>query len=994
MDMRSSKSSDTLPASRASALRRLYSHDVSVASMFGFDSNTEMDTNSTETQGEPLEKRRRVMREDGVQQVSTPSFLSKAARIRSPWFKHTTTQRHRTTPLSETGTNNTGKLWSTASRRDELADGSNVVSIISWRDRPQIGMAFSDTNDFSATLSVLHSHENIHQIILSETMKESSLARVVKKAAVQRIFRCGRDNDFVPRRHFNSVNGMNRVKRIASVESAKRLSFSEEFFLAFACANAVLAYVDETGLAPELRAASFSVVIRVPSDFLMIHPCAAKELELVKSLTDSQSGSLYSMMSKHCASKAGARFLRSSLLQPLNDADTLNARYDAVSDIVDTGLSGVLYQQLNKLPDIDSVRHMLLYYKKPTDSLSLLRALLRLRDTLQTVRLIGEELSVCGSSVLKAIRSVCMCKEVTEASSDIHKLINEEAVLDKSEVKGDRKRVALIESIRYGQGNRFDFIRGRLKTTIQRIHEEVANVKRAEPSCDMSSVRVHFTSSRGFHLSGSIEILANLSRQKYFILHQTRKTVFFTNKAVRTAENERTQLMQEAVMLAAQLTVKKVNALTEKYGDLLIRISDVVATTDLLNAFARASEMGQTDLNRPTFSDDELVLVDAKHPLLEMYSTTAVQPNSLHLHKDRSLVIITGPNASGKTTILKTVAMIVILAQIGCFVPAGEAKLPRFTQLLTRLYHRDSVDASSFMAECRDVAEITTRADHRSLVIVDELGRATSHLDAVALNWAVSEELIRRQAFCLVATHIQELTQLAEVFVNAAVFHFNVNWSPGEKKRGQFDHKLHEGAHKLSTYGIDLAECMGFPESAIEFAHIVSSIIDEQWKSSMSVSNSTSAHLKAVLHLFRQLAEVPNAGKLSVDRLYQHASSVLQDHLNKEGDEPENRTGGRDTFSDFSDASVAQRSASHDVHFKDHVRQHAGTYSDLSTCDEVQQDNHGVIHPKEGSDLAEIGSDLEVKQTKKAIMTFPVDNVSANNRQRNKQHNKAEANLK
>jgi DNA mismatch repair protein MutS len=211
---------------------------------------------------------------------------------------------------------------------------------------------------------------------------------------------------------------------------------------------------------------------------------------------------------------------------------------------------------------------------------------------------------------------------------------------------------------------------------------------------------------------------------------------------------------------------------------------------------------------------DGLVIVDGRHPVLEARGTDPVTPNDLALDPEAPIVILTGPNMSGKSVYLRQTAHIVILAQMGAFVPAREARVGVVDRVFTRVGAQDNLGRgqSTFLVEMIETANILNNVGARSLVLLDEVGRGTSTFDGLAIAWAVVEALhARPPAKVLFATHFHELTQLADRLRGVRNFHVAVReWND----EIIFLHKVRPGATDRS-YGIQVARLAGLPGPVI-----------------------------------------------------------------------------------------------------------------------------------------------------------------------------------
>jgi DNA mismatch repair protein MutS len=227
---------------------------------------------------------------------------------------------------------------------------------------------------------------------------------------------------------------------------------------------------------------------------------------------------------------------------------------------------------------------------------------------------------------------------------------------------------------------------------------------------------------------------------------------------------------------------------------------------------------------RPVIHDgDEIEVVQGRHPVIEAVSDAPFIPNDLYMNNSTDrLLIITGPNMGGKSTVLRQTAIISILAQMGSFVPAEKARLPVFDRIWTRVGASDDLSGgrSTFMVEMTETAAILHHATPRSLVLLDEIGRGTATFDGLSIAWAVAEHLHdspEHAAKTLFATHYHELTELAERLPGAQNYQITATEREGEVV---FLHKLERGRASKS-YGIEVARLAGLPPAVVERARDV-----------------------------------------------------------------------------------------------------------------------------------------------------------------------------
>lgn len=290
----------------------------------------------------------------------------------------------------------------------------------------------------------------------------------------------------------------------------------------------------------------------------------------------------------------------------------------------------------------------------------------------------------------------------------------------------------------------------------------------------------------------------------------------------------------------------------------LFKISEGIAMLDMIASFA---QLVTTQVYvRPELTET-IAIKAGRHPIRERIQREKHIPNDVYATQQNRLQIITGCNMSGKSTYIRSVALMAIMTQIGCFVPAQYASFPMTHQLFARISTDDSIEAnvSTFAAEMREVAFILRNVERRSLVIIDELGRGTSTRDGLAVAIAIAEALLESRAFVWFVTHFRELPRILEERSGVVNLHLAVDIAPDASKMKML-YRISDGYEEEMFYGIVLARVVDLPKEIIDVATEVSHTLHERNEAGKSnkVVLAVARRRKLILSLREQLIQAKN----------------------------------------------------------------------------------------------------------------------------------------
>jgi len=539
---------------------------------------------------------------------------------------------------------------------------------------------------------------------------------------------------------------------------------------------------------PHIRA----IISESASLGVVLDAATRRNLELTQNLHGGTDNTLAAVLDKS-STPMGSRLLKRWLHFPLRDLTTLNNRHNAIAKILATDLHHDIQPILKGLGDIERiVSRIALGSARPRD-------FARLRYALQQLPLLQSYILPASSGYINTLAKLIQ---------PIPVILNllEQAIIENPPV--------LIRDggvIAPGYHQELDILRD----LSDGATEFLAQLEQREKErTGIHSLKVGYNKVHGFFIEMSRTAAANVPDD--YIRRQTLKNNerFITEEL---KEHEHKVLSAESKFLALEkrLYQELFDQILPELGQLQT-LSQTIAELDVLTNFA---ERAQT-LNyvQPVLSKEAGINIEAgRHVVVEQMTSEAFIANPIILTEQRKMLIITGPNMGGKSTYMRQTALIVLLAHIGCYVPADSANIGIVDRIFTRIGASDDLASgrSTFMVEMTETANILHNATERSLVLLDEIGRGTSTYDGLSLAWACAEMLaLKTQAFTLFATHYFELTLLADQIKTLANVHLD---AMEHNDNIIFMHAIQEGAASKS-FGLQVAQLAGVPKTVINRA--------------------------------------------------------------------------------------------------------------------------------------------------------------------------------
>ncbi|XP_070676045.1 DNA mismatch repair protein MSH4 isoform X3 [Malus domestica] len=642
---------------------------------------------------------------------------------------------------------------------------------------------------------------------------------------------------------FDDTKGAVLIKNLSAKEpSALGLdTYYKQYYLCLAAAAATIKWIEaEKGVI----VTNHSLVVTFNGSFahMNIDATSVQNLEIIEPLhstlwgTSNKKRSLLNMF-KTTKTVGGSRLLRANLLQPLKDIETINARLDCLDELMSNEqLFFGLAQVLRKFPkESDRVLcHFCFKPKKITNkvvgvdcarkSQVLVSSIILLKTALDALPLLSKVLKDAKCFLLANVyQSVCE----NEKYAAIRKRIGE--VIDEDVLHARVSFVARTQqcfAVKAGIDGLLDIARRSFCDTSEAIHN-LANKYRED--FKLPNLKLPFNNRQGFYFSMPHKDIQGKLPSQFIQVLKHGNNIHCSTLELASLNVRNKSAAAECYLRTEVCLEELVDAIREDVSALTL-LAEVLCLLDMIvNSFAHAISTKPADrYTRPEFTDNGPLAIDAgRHPILETIHNDFV-PNNIFLSEASNMVLIMGPNMSGKSTYLQQVCLIVILAQMGCYVPARFATLRVVDRIFTRMGAVDNLESNSstFMTEMKETAFIMQNVSQRSLVIMDELGRATSSSDGFAIAWSCCEHLLSLKAYTIFATHMENLSELFQ---------------------------LKDGPRHVPHYGLLLAEVAGLPSSVMETARNITSRITEKEVKRMEVNCLQYHPVQMAYHVVQRL---------------------------------------------------------------------------------------------------------------------------------------------
>lgn len=612
----------------------------------------------------------------------------------------------------------------------------------------------------------------------------------------------------VPYTYFDEKNNNEKIKHFFN--SSNLQSLGEIDSSGISASGALIEYLNLTQKNNIPNISNLNIIS--DNEFLEVDKISSQSLEIFSKINGEKSGSLIDVID--CTvTAAGARMLKEHLKSPLMNEKKINKRLDYVEQFIkELEIVNKIQLTLHGLPDVErALSRISAKTRNPRDMIIVSNFINKSIEIYSLIK------NVDNKILNKLIISLEIMKELKFLEEKIYKILNSTPPISfidggviKDQFSNDLDNYRNIKNIHKKK-----------IVDLQSTYSEVIN---------LNNLKIKYNNFHGYFIevnNKNAYRLTECNDVNFYLVQNTLHSSRFQTDELKNTSIEIDQAELRAIELEKEIYNDLCSVVLKNFS-ILSNVSESISFIDVMNSYAFLSE--KKNYIRPTFSENKkLEIIEGRHPVVEeslIRSGDQFIPNDCHLDAQYQTWLMTGPNMAGKSTFLRQTAIICIMSQIGCFVPARKVNLKIFDKVYTRVGASDDLSRglSTFMTEMVETARILNGATENSLVILDELGRGTSNTDGLSLAWSILEFIItNKKCITFFATHYKELTEIKNNLTNICLKTMQTKESGGEII---FLYKVIEGVSE-SSFGLHVAKLAGIKPSIIQRAKKVLSQLEK-----------------------------------------------------------------------------------------------------------------------------------------------------------------------
>ncbi|MDC3090888.1 DNA mismatch repair protein MutS, partial [Rickettsiales bacterium] len=594
----------------------------------------------------------------------------------------------------------------------------------------------------------------------------------------------------VPFTYFDEKNNNEKIKNFFNIRTLKSLGEIDSFGIS--ASGALIEYLNLTQK-DNIPTVSNLNIIR-DNEFLEVDKISSQSLEIFSKINGEREGSLIDVVD--CTvTAAGSRMLKEHLKNPLMNEKKINKRLDYVEQLInEKGITNKIQSTLHGLPDVE-------------------RALSRISARIRNPR----DMIIVSNFINKSLEIYSVIRNLN--IEILNELIVSTTIINKLKILEEQISITLNPTppISFIDGG---IINAKVSKDLDN-YRDIKNLNKKNiinlqltysKITGLNNLKIKYNNFHGYFVeinNKHSHKLTDCDETKFYLIQNTLHSARFQTDDLKNTSIEIDQAEVKAIELEKIIYDDLCSSALKSFS-ILSNVSESVSFIDVMSSYAYLSE--KKNYTRPTFSKDrKLEIIGGRHPVVEkslFKSGEQFIPNDCYLDEQSQTWLMTGPNMAGKSTFLRQTAIIAIMSQIGCFVPAKKVNLKIFDKIYTRVGASDDLSRglSTFMTEMVETARILNGATESSLIILDELGRGTSNSDGLSLAWSILEFIITNiNCITFFATHYKELAEIKNNFANVCLKTMKTKESNGEII---FMYKVIEGVSK-SSFGLHVAKLAG-----------------------------------------------------------------------------------------------------------------------------------------------------------------------------------------